>query len=330
VFDNQDHSFYLHAAQVNLERLATKDMIVGYHLELVAGHDVSIYEQGVDTSNEPTNIGIGLQEAWIQILAPIGNGLDIRIGKMASLIGYEVLENTNNLNYSRGVVWGPDRAHHGDGRPGDLQLREQVSLTIGFNNGRNAAATAAIGVPADMFSDLDHGKMFEAQLMVKPIKDFWVAMNFNVGNETNGGRAVEPAAARATSSTSSTSSRVQAGQADAGPELRPGVEPGRVHRADVGSRSAARPGGLRQVPADRHVRHGRARRVLQRHERRRPSHTGNGDGARVISLTLTEELTVAKNMILRLEFRHDSSNQRIFNRAESGPNGCQGRQHARG
>src|SRR6185436_18361737 len=42
-FDNQDHSFYLHAAQLNLERLATKDMIVGYHLEIAAGHDVALY-----------------------------------------------------------------------------------------------------------------------------------------------------------------------------------------------------------------------------------------------------------------------------------------------
>ena len=36
--------------------------------------------------------------------------------------------------------------------------------------------------------------------------------------------------------------------------------------------------------------------------------------ARVITLTLTQELKVAQHLILRLEFRHDSSNQRLFTR----------------
>src|SRR6185436_8331858 len=62
VFDNQDHSFYLHAAQLNLERLATKDMIVGYHIELWSGHDMTVVDLG----------SVALQEAWIQILAPLG------------------------------------------------------------------------------------------------------------------------------------------------------------------------------------------------------------------------------------------------------------------
>ena len=72
-FDNRGNSFYLNAVQLNLERLATKDMIVGYHFELVGGHDNQIYESGS---------AVDIQEGWVQILAPVGSGLDIRIGKI--------------------------------------------------------------------------------------------------------------------------------------------------------------------------------------------------------------------------------------------------------
>ena len=66
IFDTRDDSFYLNAVQLNLERLASKDMIVGYHIELAAGHDPSIYDTG----------SVALQEGWLQIMAPLGDGLE--------------------------------------------------------------------------------------------------------------------------------------------------------------------------------------------------------------------------------------------------------------
>src|SRR5579862_1037085 len=81
VFDDRANSFYLNSVQLNIERLATKDMIVGYHFELAAGHDVGIYDA---TTGE-----VGLQEGWLQILVPVGTGLDIRVGKQAYLGGFE-------------------------------------------------------------------------------------------------------------------------------------------------------------------------------------------------------------------------------------------------
>ena len=310
VFDNQDHSFTLHAAQLNLERLASKDMIVGYHIELWTGHDMTVVDVG----------SVALQEAWIQILAPLGNGLDIRVGKMASLIGYEVLENTNNLNYSRGVVWGQIEPITATGVRATYSFTEQVSATVGFNNGRNNASS---------FNNVDgdHGKMFEAQLMVKPIKDLWVALNFNVGNETDGG----------TIPGSVGNPLFSAGSADkfyifnivaeykmdkltlavnidlASMQHTDGTPFG---PPDVGHRAPQR--GLavygKYQVTDTFATGARIEYMSDMNGAVLHAVDGTGTGARVITLTLTQELKVAQHLILRLEFRHDSSNHHIFNR----------------
>ena len=311
VNDNFDHSFVLNAAQINLERLASKDMIVGYHLELWTGSDMLITDVG----------SIALQEAWVQILAPVGNGLDIRVGKMASLIGYEVLENTNNLNYSRGVVWGQIEPITATGVRASYSFTEQISTTIGFNNGKNQAGTITL-------FDNDHGKMFEAQLMVKPIKDLWVAVNFNVGNETTGALSSGSSADKfyifnivAEYKMDKLTLAVNFDQASIQGAFNP---PGPA----VTSRAPQR--GLavyaKYQLTDAFATGVRAEYMSDQLGVNLTPVGGTGDsgnGARVITLTLTQELKVAQHLILRLEFRHDSSNQHIFQRNDdtNAPNG---------
>jgi hypothetical protein len=169
IFDNRDNSFYMHEAHLQLERLADKNMIVGYHIELGAGHDPQIYDGST----------VSLQEGWVQILAPVGSGLDIRAGKLATLVGYEVLENVNNMNYSRGMLFGiiqpfthtGVRMAYGMGGSNN----DMVTFTLGFNNGLNAT---------DRYSDGDHGKAVEFQVAVKPVKDVLVALTLITGNDT--------------------------------------------------------------------------------------------------------------------------------------------------
>jgi hypothetical protein len=306
VFDNQDHSFTLHTVQLNLERLATKDMIVGYHIELMYGSDVKWFDA----------TSLGIQEGWIQILAPVGNGLDIRVGKMASLIGYEVVENTNNLNYTRGVVWGQAEPITATGVRATYSIVEQLSATIGFNNGRNFAAFPA-SLPTDF--DTDHGKAFEAQVMAKPIKDLWIAMNFLVGNDTSGGLLSGASTADkfyifnivseykmdkltlALNFTQASSQGFGTESVSIRAPQRGLAVYGKYQLTDAfatGARieyfSDIKGGILTTGPGN-----------------------DTGNGARIITFTLTQELKVAQHLILRFEFRHDNSNQHTFVRGES-------------
>jgi len=306
VFDNQDHSFYLHAVQLNLERLATKDMIVGYHVELMFGSDI----KWMDATS------LGIQEGWLQILAPLGNGLDIRVGKMASLIGYEVVENTNNLNYSRGVVWGQMEPITATGVRMTYSLMEQMSATLGFNNGRNFAAFPN-PFPTDF--DTNHGKMFEAQVLIKPMKDFWVALNFNVGNDAGDGNTLggtsthdkfyifnivaEYKLDKLTVALNFDQASSQ-GAGNQGPGVR-APQRGLAVYAKYQLTDVFATGVRAEYYSDT------LGAILF-------ANTGKGNGARIITLTLTQEIKVAQNLILRVEFRHDSSNQRNFNRNDSG------------
>lgn len=300
VFDNQDHSFNLHAVQLNLERLATKDMIVGYHIELMFGSDVKFFDP----------VSLGIQEGWIQILAPLGNGLDIRVGKQASLIGYEVVENTNNLNYSRGVVWGQAEPITATGVRATYSFSEQFSATLGFNNGRNQFLTTT-----DF--DFDHGKAVEAQVMVKPMKDLWVAMNFNAGNEIN------PAIALASASTNdkyyiwNIVAEYKMDKLTAAINFTQASMQGVGNQVLANGRAAQRGVAVygKYQLTDAFATGVRAEYFSDQKGAILASVPGDtGDGARVITLTLTQELKVAQHLILRLEFRHDSSNQHIFTR----------------
>jgi len=277
-FDDRDNSFYLHNAQIQLERLATKDMIVGFHVELHAGHDSQVLNAGQT---------LDLQEAWFQILAPLGNGLDIRAGRQATLIGYEVVENTNNLNYSRGVVWKAIEPITATGVRAAYSFVDQLSATIGFANGPNFAL--------DQFADTNHGKMVEAQVMIKPIKDFWVAVNMNVG----GGEFLPPNVAdkyyifNIVGEYSLDKLKVALNFDQASSQTPAG-------RAPVRGLAAYAKYQLTDVYAPGV----------------RVEYIGTGvpGNSRFITFTLTNEFTVAKNLIVRIEFRADNSNHEDFTR----------------
>jgi hypothetical protein len=308
IFDNRDNSFYMHEAHLQLERLASKDMIVGYHIELGAGHDPSIY----DGQN------VTLQEGWVQILAPLGAGLDIRAGKMATLAGYEVLENVNNMNYSRGMLFGliqpftntGVRVAYGMGGSNN----DMATFTLGFNNGLNSTAATA----PDLFSDGDHGKAVELQVAVKPIKDLLASVTLITGNDTVSGVNVSTADQfylfdivvaytmdKMTFALNVDFASAQQSTDLAGPAGTKTRTPtsgfavyGKYAWTDAmatalrfeyfSDKNGSLP--LLSVPGER------------------------GTGARTAEITLTQEIKVANQLIIRIEVRHDDCNDHIFRR----------------
>jgi hypothetical protein len=301
VFDNKENSFYLHSMQLNIEKLATEKMIVGYHFELVAGHDPLIY----DGSN------VSLQEGWIQILAPVGTGLDIRLGKQATLVGFEVIESMSDFNYSRSILFGQAENFTNTGLRLTYNFVDQFYAVLGFNNGPNAALLDGT------FADNNHGKEVEVQAGIKPTKDILVTFTLETGTEDNistndkfyifdivaswnigkfslalnydqdsfqsGGPPSATPATRGPVSGIAAYAKVQATDVFAS-SIR-----GEYYSDKLGHNPALNPNPI----ADG---------------------VNKGTGARVSEITLTEEFKVASQLILRAEFRHDDSNQHIFSR----------------
>lgn len=293
LFDDRANSFYLNAVQLNLERLATKDMIVGYHLELAAGHDPAIYDAG----------NVALQEGWVQIMAPLGSGLDIRVGKMAKLAGYEVIESVNDLNYSRGMLFSFLQPFTTTGVRASYNMNEMFSATIGFNNGFNRGGNT--------FEDGDHGKDFEAQFEIKPVKDLLIATTIMIGNDT----------AVISNSTNDKHYLWDIVVAYTMDKLTVAMNfDWESAQGVLGARRAAQSGlaiyGRYQV-TDAFA---GALRVeyMSDHDGLFLGGTGlpgdSGTGSRVFEFTATAEFKVAQQLILRVEIRHDDSNNHDFNR----------------
>ena len=73
----------------------------GFRIKLNFGEDAKF--TGGNTGADE----VDFQEAYAQYVAPVGNGLDLRIGRMNTLIGYEVIEESSSIpNFSRSWLFG--------------------------------------------------------------------------------------------------------------------------------------------------------------------------------------------------------------------------------
>jgi hypothetical protein len=303
IFDTEDNSFYLHEVHLQLERLASKDMIVGYHIELAAGHDPSLYDGN----------SVSIQEGWVQILAPLGSGLDIRAGKMAMLCGYEVLENVNNMNYSRGMVFGIAQPFTSTGVRMSYGMggekNDMVVATLGYSNGFNSVSTGS-----DTYVDNNHGKMLEMNLAVHPTKDFLISGTLLIDNDAPGisgstgdghymfDLVVAYTIDKLTLALDYTKTAAQNVGGNSGPNNGP--------RADLsGIAIYAKYGWTETVATALRFEYfsDKLGGVL-------PSPAEGGPGVRVAEITITQEFKVAGQLIVRIEVRHDDCNDHIFDR----------------
>jgi hypothetical protein len=107
VFDTEANSFMLNLFQLSFLRTPTMEggllNLVGFGVKLDFGEDAQVLS---NADQLDPNSSFNLQEAYINILAPIGNGLNIIGGKFVTLAGAEVIESKDDFNYSRSFLFG--------------------------------------------------------------------------------------------------------------------------------------------------------------------------------------------------------------------------------
>ena len=54
-----------------------------------------------NTASSGGNADFAVRQAYVDLKAPVGNGLDIKVGVWNTLLGYEVFESGNNPNFTR-------------------------------------------------------------------------------------------------------------------------------------------------------------------------------------------------------------------------------------
>jgi len=131
--------FNLHAVKLVLEKpLDEGQWSAGYKADLVFGPDANYYAalpNGTAASNADD---FSVKQAYVALRAPVGNGLDIKLGVWDTLIGYEVFESVNNPNFSRSYGYFIEPTHH-TGVLLSYHVNDWLSVSGGVANGWGGA-----------------------------------------------------------------------------------------------------------------------------------------------------------------------------------------------
>jgi len=91
--------FSLDVVQLRIEKpLDEQDWAAGYRADFWFGPDANTLgstSTGIKTSD------FGIRQAYVALRAPVGKGLDFKVGVFDSIIGYESIEAGNNPNFTR-------------------------------------------------------------------------------------------------------------------------------------------------------------------------------------------------------------------------------------
>ena len=132
VFDVDSNSFRVQLAQIVLEKEAKYGGALaeaaGFRVKLNFGEDAEF------TGGSAGGDDVDFQEIYAQFIAPFGNGIDLRFGRMNTLIGYEVIEAPYNPNFSRSWLFGFGQPFTTTGARGSYAFTDQVAFSIGVIN----------------------------------------------------------------------------------------------------------------------------------------------------------------------------------------------------
>jgi hypothetical protein len=99
----------------------------GYNATLLFGPDAVGFNNSFGTSASD----FSLVDAYVVLRAPVGNGLDFKLGTFASPLGYEVYQGMNNVNYTRSYGY-------------ELEPTQLTGLQMAYQFGSMVSAMAGV------------------------------------------------------------------------------------------------------------------------------------------------------------------------------------------
>jgi hypothetical protein len=149
VFDIQKDSFNLNAVKLTIEKGKDSSRFpAGFRVDTIYGEDAKILNgsdagQGsfapAAASPSVGDSSFFLEQAYINLGLPVGNGIDVKVGKMVTLIGYEVIESPANWQFSRSDAFRLAPFTQ-TGVTAGYQWTDWATTTVGVINGFDAPA----------------------------------------------------------------------------------------------------------------------------------------------------------------------------------------------
>lgn len=171
--------FNLDSALIQIQRSPdTSKWAAGYTLSLQAGSDVVTKD--------------AIRQAYVELMVPVGNGIDLEVGQWDNIIGYESNDDYKNPNWSRSYGYSIEPTTH-TGVLGTYKFSDAISLQLGVANsldtlginGRNTSATGGATIES---------KKALVSLLSLTAPDSWGALKgsmFYVGLDYGPGNATE-------------------------------------------------------------------------------------------------------------------------------------------
>ncbi len=132
-FDLTADEFELSQAQVDVARQPAP---IGFHIALNTGTASDIIHAG---SNSTMNL---LMQGYVSLVVPVGAGLTVDAGKFVTHMGYETISAKDNFNYSRSFLFAWGIPYYHLGLRAAYPLSEKLSVGACVCNGWNAATTS--------------------------------------------------------------------------------------------------------------------------------------------------------------------------------------------
>ncbi len=169
VFDKKADSFMLDLMELTFAKDPTATSL-GFKVKISAGETAKyIHSTGLTSSagDDPFDI----TEAYVSYLAPIGKGIRFDAGKMVTYHGAEVIEAIDNPNYSRSFLFNYAIPFTHTGVKASYTFTDAVSASFHIVDGW------------DNSSDNNTGKTFGASIALTPSEKISGYINYMIGPE---------------------------------------------------------------------------------------------------------------------------------------------------
>ena len=103
----------------------------GYHVELWMGPDAASLGTTLDSGGN--SMSFAIQQAYVTLRTPIGNGIDWKMGVFNTIIGYEAFNSPLNPNYTRSYGFTIEPGQH-TGLLGTYIVNSELTVSAGIAN----------------------------------------------------------------------------------------------------------------------------------------------------------------------------------------------------
>lgn len=294
--------FNLNVIQLRIEKpLDEQDWAAGYRADLWFGPDANVL--GTSSYGWGNDSDFNIRQAYVALRAPVGTGLDFKMGVFDSIIGYESIESGNNPNFTRSYGHSIEPVSH-TGLLASYRFCECFSASAGVANTWGNAINERAFNP--LWSNDARAESYKSYMgsIAFTAPDSW---GFLSGSTLYGG-IVNGFGSSGNYGETVTSYYVGATVATPVTGLRAGVSFDQINIHHVDNDNWSLAGYLSYQATEKLSLHARAEYYMD---------TVDGGGtllywtpvgkAEVLALTATVQYDLWKNVISRLEFRWDHS-----------------------